>query len=111
MAKNAPVDGLVDGPTPSHDPTVFDCGRESLNTFLKQLATQYHKRDLGRTYVAVTSASAVVRGYYTISTGEIALADLPEEVRRKLPRHPVPVARLGRLAVDVTAQGQGLGEV
>lgn len=36
------------------------------------------------------------------------LFELP--LRRRLPRHPVPVARLARLAVTLGEQGQGLGE-
>ncbi len=41
--------------------------------------------------------------------GEIDLSALFEARRRKLPKHPVPVARMGRLAVDKLTQGQGLG--
>jgi GNAT superfamily N-acetyltransferase len=50
-----------------------------------------------------------VLGYYSLSAGSFDLSVLPEEERRKLPRHPVPVAHLGRLAVDQSTQGQGLG--
>ena len=41
----------------------------------------------------------------------LTLADLPDEFARKLPRYPqLPVTLLGRLAVDQSAKGQGLGE-
>src|SRR5207237_10188971 len=51
-----------------------------------------------------------VFGYYTLATGAIPTSHLPPRVARKLPKHPVPVVLLGRLAVDQAAQGKRLGE-
>ncbi|MCX7978202.1 MAG: GNAT family N-acetyltransferase, partial [Bdellovibrionaceae bacterium] len=45
------------------------------------------------------------------SMGEVDLSSLPEELRKRLPKHPVPIARMGRLAVDNTMKGQGLGKL
>jgi GNAT superfamily N-acetyltransferase len=51
-----------------------------------------------------------VAGFYTLSAGSILLSDLPEDLTKRLPRYrSVPVARLGRFAVDLTYQGQKLG--
>lgn len=91
------------------DRSSFCCGKPSLDDFLRQFATQYDRKDVGRTYVALVAGETSVRGYYTLSTGAMAFTALPEEDCRKLPRHPVPVVHLGRLAVDQSAQGQGLG--
>lgn len=42
-----------------------------------------------------------VAGYYTLSLTSVNLAELPEQVARKLPRYPlVSATLLGRLAVD-----------
>jgi GNAT superfamily N-acetyltransferase len=49
-------------------------------------------------------------GYYTIASGAVPFLNLPAPSARKLPRHPVPVILLARLAVDHSAQGQKLGE-
>lgn len=50
-------------------------------------------------------------GFYSLAASGVALADLPEDVVRRLPRYPlVPGTLLGRLAVDRTWQGHGLGE-
>lgn len=94
----------------SHDRTAFQCGLPSLDDFLRKLASQYEKKHMGRTYVAVQSDSKLVHGYYTIAAGAVAFATLPPGVSKKLPRHPIPVVHLGRLAVDASAQGRGLGE-
>ena len=45
-------------------------------------------------------------GHYTISSGSVKFENIPE----KLPHYPIPVAHLGRLAIDETAKGQGLGK-
>jgi len=36
---------------------------------------------------------------------------LPERLRQRLPRYPVPVVLLGRLAVVESRQGKGLGSI
>jgi len=88
----------------------FSCGKELLDKFLKTLVSQYEKRRLGRTFVATNPGDKRVLGYYTIAAGSFALSCLPESARKKLPKHPVPTIHLGRLAVDLTCQGQGLGK-
>src|SRR5947208_561757 len=94
-----------------HDRSTFSCGQPSLDDFLKKLASQYDRRDFARTYVAVLPPDPTVHGYYTLSGGSLDLSALPEAVRKKLPRHPVPVVRLGRLAVTQATQGQKLGKL
>lgn len=87
----------------------FDCGKPSLNDFLHVLVSQYEKRGLGRTYVAFQSEDRHVRGYYTLASGAIETRSLPASKAKKLPRHPLPVVLLARLAVDQSVQGKGLG--
>jgi len=91
----------------SHQRENFDCGEISLNDFLRKYARQNAERGLGRTFVAVLPGEKRVLGYYTLSSGSIAFDAVPE----KLPRYPIPVAHLGRLAVDSSMRGQGLGEL
>jgi len=88
----------------------FDCGEPTLNEFIRLHATQYERRHLGRTFVAVENGNPRVDGFYTISAGAVAFETLPDQVRRKLPRHPIPVLHLGRLAVDLRCRGMHLGE-
>lgn len=104
------ADWLVEPLDPLHERGEFCCGKAPLDDFIRSLASQYEKRKLGRTYVALMPGSRKVCGYYTLASGSIPFADVPPAMAKKLPRHPVPVALLGRLAVDQSAQGQGLGE-
>ncbi len=93
----------------SHDRKAFSCGVFSLDEFLHRYVTQYEKRNLGRTYVLVRDDELRVYGYFTLAAGDISATELPERDAKKLPKHPVPVALLARLAVDVSVRGQGLG--
>lgn len=86
----------------------FDCGVHALNDFLRKQAGQLQRRGYGKTYVALGEGSVDVVGYVTVSAGQVAGANLPESL--KLPRYPAPVVRIGRLAVDLRHQGQGLGQ-
>jgi GNAT superfamily N-acetyltransferase len=87
----------------------FSCGELSLDIFLKNQASQYDRRNVGRTYVIVDDVSSQVLGYYTLAVGALKLDQLTEDSRKKLPRHDVPIALLARLAVDQTQRGKGLG--
>jgi len=94
----------------SHERGEFSCGKAPLDDFLRLRATQYEKRRLGRTYVALFPGATTVAGYYTLAPGAIAIANMPAQSAKRLPKHPVPVILLGRLAVDQKARGQGLGK-
>lgn len=91
----------------SHGRQRFDCGEESLNVFLQNFARQNDEKGLGRTYVAVRPEQTEILGYYTVSSGSLSFENVPE----KLPRYPIPTAHLGRLAVDRTQKGKGLGSL
>src|SRR5438128_1894380 len=93
-----------------HERDIFDCGEPVLDEYLRKFARQNQDRDVGRTYVATLPGELRVLGYYTISSGSVAFATLPEADRKRLPRYPVPTVHIGRLAVDRTARGQRLGE-
>lgn len=89
-----------------HEIDQFDSGAESKDQFLRKFALQNSKGGLGRTYAAVHPESRKVFGYYTISSSSVKFENLPN---RHLPRYPVPSILLGKLAIDRSAQGQGLG--
>ena len=90
-----------------HDRNDFDCGEPDLNTFLMRFARQQSERDFSRTYVATALGESRIRGYYAISSSSIHFANLPAYLR--LPRYPVPVARIARFGLDLRAQGAGVG--
>lgn len=102
---------VVEALTRSHQREGFDCGEPALNAYLLRFARQNQDRGLGRTYVALPRGESRVVGYYTLAAGSVAFSNLPEHLRQRLPRYPVPAAHLGRLATSLSVRGQGLGEV
>jgi GNAT superfamily N-acetyltransferase len=103
---------LVEPLAKKHDRVAFSCGNETLDRYLKEIATQDARRLVAAPFVAVAAtAPKTILGYYTLSSFAVGLSDLPPEVARKLPSYPnVPATLLGRLAVDRSHRGQGLGE-
>lgn len=96
----------------SHDRPGFHCGETSLDDYIQKQARQDVKCRVSRVFVATQAKhpSAIV-GYYTLSTLSIELGQLPAGLARKLPRHPVPAALLGQLAVSQAVQGHGVGRM
>ncbi len=95
----------------NHDRQGFDCGRQELNDWLRQVARQHQDKGLSKTFVAVRDeAPDRVCGYYALTLAELETHHLPEAWRKKLPRR-IPGVRLGRLAIDREFQGKGLGEL
>jgi ribosomal protein S18 acetylase RimI-like enzyme len=88
----------------------FRCGVDALDTFLRRFARQNDAKGLSRTFVATRAGAREVLGYVTVRAGEVACLDLPPDARKGLPRYPVPILHIARLAVDERARGQGLGE-
>ena len=93
-----------------HDRRSFDCGATVLNDYLRRYARQNHESGGAKTFLAVPPIEpARILGYYSISPGAVEFASVPTSLTRKIGRYPVPVFRLGRLAVDRPVQRLGLG--
>lgn len=90
------------------DRSSFRSGDADLDRFFHKFAGQNQFRHhLGVTYVALEAGN--VLGFATVAAAHVEIDDLPLAARRTLPRYPLPVLRLARLAVDESGRGQGLG--
>ncbi|MBU0483645.1 MAG: GNAT family N-acetyltransferase [Proteobacteria bacterium] len=93
-----------------HNRETFDCGDTALNDFLRRHARQTHEQGGAKTFLAVRDDDAsLVLGFYSLSPASVEYFRAPAVIKRGLARHDVPVFRLGRLAVDQSMQGKGLG--
>lgn len=90
----------------THYAAVFDSGKETLDEWLRRRALPNQVGGASRTYVVAENRRVV--GYYCLSSGALDLADAPGAIRRNMP-DPIPMAILGRLAVDREWQRKGLG--
>lgn len=86
----------------------FSSGQESLDRYLAQRALANHGSGFARCYVCAENEDTQVLGYYTLSAVAVEQAQLPGRAGRDAP-DPMPAVLLGRLAVDHTAKGSGLG--
>ena len=92
-----------------HDRTRFESGSVALDRYFHQQVSQDLRRRVTACFIALAGDDRIA-GYYTLASTSLLLADLPLSLQKKLPRYPtVPAVRLGRLAVDHTFKGQGLG--
>ncbi len=95
-----------------HPRSEFDCGVDVLNTYLVSRASQEMRRRFCVCYVLIETSSNKVAGFYTLSGSSVSVTELPNDLSKRLPRYPsVPVARIGRLAIDVGYRSRGLGGV
>jgi predicted GNAT family N-acyltransferase len=90
----------------------FSCGKESLDNYIRQQASQDLKRQVATVFVLINEPDTAVLGYYTLSAFTVDITQLDTAFAKKLPRYPrLPATLLGRLAVDQNQKGQRLGEL
>jgi GNAT superfamily N-acetyltransferase len=106
------LQGFVAADKQQHDLKAFDCGEPGMNQFLARFACKNRKLGVSATWVlptddADTGKKIRVAAYYTLASATVTRYEIPHP---GLPRYPVPVTLLARLAVDTRYQGQRLGE-
>lgn len=93
-----------------HQRKSFNCGQDDLNRFIQQYASQHQKTGTSKTYVAVDHLLQI-QGYYCLSSASISFDLVDSVYTKRLPRYPLPCVVVGRFAVDLSVQGQGIGKV
>ena len=92
-----------------HDRVDFCCGVPELDAYIQRHAGQDQKRKLAAVFI-LTADGKTVAGFYTLSAHSTLAADLPPELAKGLPRFPLPMTLLGRMAVKESLHGLGLGQ-
>jgi GNAT superfamily N-acetyltransferase len=90
-----------------HDRSTFDSGAPEMDEWLRRYATQNRRRDTAATWV-ITDADSAVVAYASIAMTGIDRSAAPPAVAKRAP-DPVPALLIGRLAVDRSAAGLGVG--
>lgn len=89
-----------------HDVTAFECGHSELAEWLRRRARKNEDARGSRCFVVCEGRRVI--GFYALAAGSVERTQAPGAVRRNMPE-PIPAIVLGRLAIDSTWQGQGLG--
>lgn len=96
----------------AHDRSGFACGNDRIDTYFRETVSQDVKRRYATCFVAREIATGIVAGFYTLSSNNVPLTDVPEDLAKKLPRYPtVPAVLIGWLGRHQGFRGLGLGEV
>lgn len=97
----------------THKRTSFFCGNEMLDNYFHNQANQDIKRMLSACFVIKEEQTVFIKGYYTLSNNSIPLENIPENIRKKLPKSylTIPTTLIGRLAIDIHFQGKGIGKL
>lgn len=103
-------DSAIEPLNKDHNVSAFDCGKELLNRWLREMAWQKQKYHSTRTFVVLREARVV--GYFALVFGAVGRESMPGRVARGVAKeHQVPILLLARLAVCQSARGTGLGAV
>lgn len=94
---------------PDHDVSAFRCGRQPLDDWLRRYSLINQHAGMTTSFVTTVDDSDEVVGFYSLSTGGVDHQDAPARVAKGVPKHPIPVIVLARLAVHEDHQGQKLG--
>jgi len=96
----------------SHNKKVFTCGKKLLDDYLQTQAKQDVKRKLSACFILADNENTV-KGYYTLSSTSIRRELLPDNIIKRLPPSytNLPATLLGRLAINNSFKGKGLGEL
>jgi GNAT superfamily N-acetyltransferase len=96
-----------------HDREGFTCGVESLDSYLKTLASQDMRRKANAVFVLLLADSpSRIAGYFTLCAHSLSPGAVPAAAQKHIPRYPAVSATLiGRLAIRKDVQGMGLGSL
>lgn len=90
-----------------HDRSGFNSGSPDLDEWLRRYSTQNRRRNTAATWV-ITTADSVVVAYVSLAMTSIDQGQAPTSVAKHAP-DPIPALLIGRLAVDRSHAGIGIG--
>ena len=105
-------DWKVEPSASHHDRDEFDCGEPSLSEWVRHQIrrSQFEARGHAQFYVLPRGGEPWILGYYSISAGDVRLV-FRQRPRKAAAKTSIPAALIGKLAVDQSMRGQGLGGV
>lgn len=98
------------------DRASFSCGNVMLDRYLRTQAIQDRDRKLSKCFVALDkdrskdkSEKRRIAGFYTLTSDSISTALYSAKIGKAFPYEKIPLALLGRFAIDTEYQDQGVG--
>ncbi|QWA10378.1 GNAT family N-acetyltransferase [Sodalis ligni] len=100
---------MILAPEPLHAGHILSsvcCGVDSMDNWLRQRAMKNQLTGASRTFVCCEDSK--VKAYYSLASSAVMTTAAPGRFRCNMP-DPIPVVVLGRLAVNKSLHGQGVG--
>jgi predicted GNAT family N-acyltransferase len=88
----------------------FSCEKESLNNYILRNATKDVKAGACTCFVIINEEEKVI-AYYTLAADSIPSEDAPDQIKKQIRYSHISVILLGRLAVDESIKGKGIGKL
>ena len=93
----------------------FDCGDADLNDFLLHDAKLFSEKRIANTYIVENEGDIIA--YFSLLNDKVSRSELSNSSWKRLKKHfprskhfsSYPSVKVGRFAVDVKCEGQGLG--
>ena len=103
---------VIESLTKAHKRGDFTSGDDRIDRYFRETVSQDIKRNYATCFVVRDIATNRIAGFYTLSSSNVPLTEIPELLAKKLPRYPtVPAVLIGWLGRHSDFAGQGLGEV
>lgn len=94
-----------------HRRSDFTCGNDRIDNYFRQVVSQDVKRKYATCFIAREIATERLAGFYTLSSSNVPLNEVPAPLAKQLPRYPsVPAVLIGWLGRHSDYAGQGLGK-
>jgi len=101
---------IIEPLSKAHKRSDFTCGNEPIDRYFRETVSQDIKRNYATCFVALEIGTNRIAGFYTLSSSNVPLNEVPEALAKKLPRYPtVPAVLIGWLGRHTDFQGLGLG--
>lgn len=100
--------------SPADNVADFCCGTHALDSYLHRHAVRNDRAGINCAYVLRrgendTKTLPEILGFYTLSMASVEPSWLSDQYDFKLPKYPLPVVLIGRLAIDQRAQRMRFG--
>jgi hypothetical protein len=82
--------------TKKHNRSLFFCGNDSLDDYIRERASQDLKKKVATVFVLINAPNNDIIAYYTLSAYTLEIKEVDEILAKKLPRYPLLPSTLAR---------------
>jgi ribosomal protein S18 acetylase RimI-like enzyme len=86
--------------------------KRTLNNYIRKFASQHQRSRIAQTWILSPKSDPTdIAGFFSLSAAQIQIEEAPAEITKRLPRYPIPAARIAQLARDTRYKGNRVGPI